>query len=176
MNKEDFRLCGHIRKLFGYKGEVIVQLQPGLPLNPEQITFAFLDTAFGLVPFEISEIQANGKDTWLFRFTDVQDEASALKIKGLDVYFPIDYLDLPEDHEMVPAALLNGYRVEDRVNGSIGVVTGILELKEQSLLEVRQGTKEHLIPLVEPIITGFNHKKRIVYTDVPEGLLSLSES
>lgn len=176
MNKEDFLLCGQIRKLFGYKGEVIVQFNQGIPVEPDRLDFLFLDTAFGLVPFEVAEMQAGAKDTWLVQFTDVPDEASALKIKGLAVYVPLDSVELPEDHEMIPAAMLNGYTVEDKTNGPIGVVTGIMELKEQSLLEVRQGTLEHLIPLVEPIILRFNHKKRIVYTDVPEGLLSLSGS
>jgi 16S rRNA processing protein RimM len=175
MNKEDFLLCGQVRKTFGYKGEVVVVLHKQLPFDVENLEYFFLETHFGLVPFQIEEISSSGREAWLVKFTDVSSDAEATAIKDFNLYVPLEGLEIPDEEEMLPAAMLTGSSVVDKVSGSIGLVVGIMEMKEQSLLEVKSGSLIHLIPLVEAMILRFDHKKRIIHTQLPEGLLELNE-
>jgi len=176
MNKEDFLLCGQVRKAFGYKGEVVVVLHNQLPFDVEDLEYFFLETHFGLVPFQIEEISSSGREAWLVKFTDIGNENEAMAIRDFYVYVPLEGLEMPGEDEMLPAALLAGYKVVDQVYGAIGVVVGVMEMKEQSLLEVKSSTAVHLIPLVEAMIIKFDHKKRIIHTHLPEGLLDLNEA
>lgn len=175
MNKEDFLFCGKIRKVSGYKGEVVAVLEKSLSGEFEKQEFVFIETPFGLVPYEVESIRPSGNDAFTVKFTDINNEKEAIAIRDNKLYIPFSEIDIPEDDQMIIAGILKGFKVKDRKYGIIGIVISIIDMKEQSLLEVERNGKTHLIPLVQAMIEKFDHKNRVIHTHLPEGLLEINE-
>ncbi len=174
MNKEDYFLAGHIPKIIGFRGEVLIIFNPGLPVDYQELETVFLDTAYGLVPFHLENVELNNRNGAIVMFTDANSEEKAKELIGMDVYLPSSlYSGIPEDE--YTAAMLVGYKVSDKQSGKLGVVKGVMDLPEQTLLEIKDGAKEYLIPLVREMIVKVDHRKKNILVDLPEGLISLND-
>lgn len=175
MNKEDFLFCGQVRKVFGYKGEVVIIFTSSGIFDLEKDDFLFLETPFGLVPYQIEDIRPSGGESYIVKFTDIHNENEAELIKDFKIYIPIASIDITDNDENIPADFLKAYQLNDKDFGFIGSVAGIIEMKNQSLLEVEKDGKIFLIPFVREMILKFDHKKKVIYTSLPEGLMELNE-
>jgi 16S rRNA processing protein RimM len=174
MNTNAYFLIGRIPKTLSYKGDVLIVFNKGLPIDYETQEYFFLNTSYGLVPFHVESFEMNNRDGAIVRFTDAADEEKAKELVGMEVYLPDELLSgIPE--EDYTAAMLIGYKVSDKDTGKLGTVKGVMELPEQSLLEIQDGKKEFLIPLVREMILKFDHRKKTILFDLPEGLVALND-
>ena len=174
MNTNGYFLIGRIPKTLSFKGDVLIIFQKGLPVDIESQEFFFLKTPYGLVPFHVESFEMNNREGAIVRFTDAADEEKAKELVGMEVFLPDELLTGIPDEEYT-AALLVGYKVNDKDTGKLGTVIGVMELPEQSLLEIRDGKKEFLIPLVREMIVKFDHRKKTILFDLPEGLVDLND-
>lgn len=124
------------------------------------------------VPFFIREYRFKGNDTALITFEDIDDEAKASRLAGLEVFFPRKY------HEEASAKDIDytwnfflGFRVIDEKRGEIGIIDEIDESTINTLFIVRSEEKEILIPATEEFIVRAEAKEKILYMNLIEGLI-----
>lgn len=172
MRKEECFYLGKIVRKHSFKGEVLIKLdtdEPELYTEMESVFVAY-DTT--LIPFFIEQSALHKSTLLRVRFEDVDTEAKADEIIGLEVYLPLSLLpDLGENqfyyHEII------GYTTIDSKLGDIGVVTQINENAAQALFEIEKDGKQILIPITDDFIKKIDKKKQTLFLDTPEGLIDL---
>jgi len=65
------------------------------------------------------------------------------------------------------------FRIFDKDNNFIGIVTDIDTSTQNVLFIVDNGEKQILIPACQDYILQIDEMKKIIYMDLPEGLLEL---
>jgi 16S rRNA processing protein RimM len=71
------------------------------------------------------------------------------------------------DHEVV------GYKVIDEQYGEVGILESIIDLSVNPLIQVMNGSKEVLIPLLDDLVKKVDRDNKILYINAPTGLVSL---
>ncbi|MBI9037915.1 MAG: 16S rRNA processing protein RimM [Bacteroidales bacterium] len=171
MKKEDCFNLGIITKTFGKNGEVIFFLDVDHPENYNDLEMVFIEINQKLIPFFIETIKIKGNYATV-KLEDISNPEKAQKFLKLNLFLPIDFLpDLPDEkfyfHEII------GFSVEDEDHGDIGIINDILELPEQSLLQILFKEKEILVPIVDEIVKSVDSDNKKVYINAPQGLIDL---
>jgi len=55
----------------------------------------------------------------------------------------------------------------------IGNIVDVIENVAQNLFLIEHGNQNYLVPAVEAFIQTINHEEKIIYLELPEGLLDL---
>lgn len=172
MNKADCFHLGHIAKLHGYKGGVSLFLDVTNPSDYANLDALFIDIDNNLTPFFVESIRMSTKGFAVVTFEGVTDENYAKKLLRKAVYLPAEIL--PElkgnnfyDHEVV------GFKVLDSVHGNVGVLDVVIDLKSNPLLQILNGEKEILVPLIDGVIQKVDRVKKELHITAPEGLIEL---
>ena len=71
------------------------------------------------------------------------------------------------DHEVV------GFTVVDANFGEVGKLTSIIDLQVNPLIQIMNGEKEVLVPLIEGVVEELDRKKKIMTIRAPLGLIEL---
>ena len=61
----------------------------------------------------------------------------------------------------------------DNQHGNIGKVEYVLDLPQQSLMQIVFGEKEILIPIVDEIVLKVDRRKKEIHILAPEGLIEI---
>jgi 16S rRNA processing protein RimM len=172
MNKADCFHLGYIAKLHGYKGEVSLFLDVTNPLDYVSLDSIFIDIDNHLTPFFIESIKLKQKGFAAIRLEGVTDENTARNLLRKNVYLPEKIL--PEldglnfyDHEVV------GYKIIDKTHGEVGILERVIDLEANPLLQVMNGSKEILIPLLDGLVTKVDRDNKELHIQAPEGLIDL---
>jgi len=129
-----------------------------------------LDIDQELVPFFLSQKgKINGKKLLIY-LEDVRPE-DAHKYVGREAYLPESLLPKAEGNSYYDKAII-GYTAWNGPN-IIGEVVDVLENSSQNLFIVEKGEQELLIPAVDAFIKGIDSEQKIIYLELPEGLLDL---
>lgn len=125
-----------------------------------------------LVPFFIEEYRFKGSGTALIIFEDIDSEEKAQRISGLEVYFPRKYYEEDIDEEIEYSwNFFIGFTVSDKKVGKIGIIEDIDEKTLNTLFLIKDGNQEFIVPATEDFIEKIDAKKKVLYMDLPEGLL-----
>ena len=68
---------------------------------------------------------------------------------------------------------LIGYRVFDLKLGEIGVLTDYIPNKMNPVWVIESAGRDIMIPATEAFIQKVDHKKKVLYLDLPEGIMEL---
>ena len=71
------------------------------------------------------------------------------------------------DHEVID------YKVIDESYGEVGMIKQIIDFKINPLIQIYQGEKEVLIPLIDGLVKSIDRKEKIMKIKAPDGLISL---
>ncbi|MFH0865709.1 MAG: ribosome maturation factor RimM [Bacteroidota bacterium] len=171
MKKEECFLFGKIIKTHGYKGELIISVSDVIPDISDKTEFVFVEIEGLLVPFFFESCMGSG-NTLNIKFEDVDNEESSRRLCGCNLWLPDIFLsEKSKNHLELPD--LSGYKVIDKVKGETGTLIKIIEMPQQQLLQINFQNKEILIPVAEEIITRVDKKNKIIFINVPEGLIDL---
>jgi 16S rRNA processing protein RimM len=131
----------------------------------------FIDRARGREPegFYLKECRPE-KDSAIIRLVGVETIDEAEKLIGRNVY--IERSDLPElgEDEFYWFELI-GLEIYTEDGRYVGKVESLIDRALQSLLVVKDGDKESLIPLSEPIIKEIKLKESKIIISPIDGLL-----
>jgi 16S rRNA processing protein RimM len=172
MNKADCFHLGYVAKLHGFKGEVSLFLDVTNPSDYEKIESIFIDINDQLTPFFIESFKLKNHPFAAVKFEGVNSEKDAKIIERKNIYLSVKYL--PElsgtdfyDHEVV------GFKVIDQNFGEVGVLESIIDLSINPLIQVLNGDKEVLIPMIKDIILKVDRENKELHLVAPEGLIEL---
>ncbi len=172
MNKADCFNLGYVAKLHGFKGEVSLFLDVTNPEDYYNIDNVFIDINNQLTPFFIESFKLKNHPFAAVKFEGINSEMDAKIILRKNLYLPSSILKKLEgnnfyDHEVV------GYKVIDEQYGEVGVLESIIDLSVNPLIQVMNGTKEVLIPLLDDLVKKVDRDNKILHINAPSGLISL---
>lgn len=171
MDVQDFVEIGNVIKTHGVSGELIIELD-----NPEILEETkepvVLEIEGLRVPFFIEHAQAISAQRARVMFDCTHTEQRAKTLVGCKVFVSPDSLDIVEDDFASPNAI-SGFDVIDKKNGDLGKVQSVENLNVNPVMVV--GEKNLLIPFHPQFISKIDFKKKIVRTNVPDGLLEIND-
>jgi len=161
---------GKIAGTHGLKGELMLShmLEPGW-LKKEIPLFITLqrDTH---IPFFLESFQEVDDETYRIRLEEVDTPEAARSLVGKSVFVAEQYVQLsPETSPL----LWIGFEIADKSLGRVGMLKDVFQTAHQWLGELEYKGREVLIPLVPQTILQLDAKKKIIYMDLPDGLLEL---
>ena len=172
MRKEECFYLGKIVRKHSFRGEVVVKLDTDEPELYQNLESVFVALGNDLVPFFIETISLQKGNQLRIRFEDIENEADADAILGIEVYLPLKFLPkLTGDkfyfHEIID------FDIEDVNHGHIGVITGVNDSSAQPLFEVDSNGVEIFIPMIDHFIKKVDRENNKIIVETPEGLLDL---
>jgi 16S rRNA processing protein RimM len=172
MNKADCFQLGYIAKLHGFKGEVSLFLDVTNPEDYATLDALFIELNGQLTPFFVTTIKLKNKGFAAVKLEGVDDEVDARLLLRKSVYLPAEILPKLSgtrfyDHEVVD------FEVVDEVFGSVGKLVTVVDLAANPLLQIMNGEKEVLIPLIDGLVKSVDRKNKQLIIKAPEGLIEL---
>ena len=162
---------GKISKVHGLAGEVKF-----LPHSRQLDNISTLERIFiykkpGGPPTELTITKSRiHRNSAIIRIKGIDSIEDAEKLAGTVVYVESDDLNELDDGEYYWFDLI-GLETYTDDGQFIGIVESLIDRSMQSLLVVKNEDKEHLIPLIEPIVKEIDlENSKIIITPI-EGLL-----
>lgn len=172
MRKEECFYLGKIAKKFSFKGEVLIYLDTDEPYLYQNLESIFVELHRNLVPFFILKSGIHKNNFLRVKFEDINSEAEADEIMNCEVYLPMSMLPKLEGNKFYYHEII-GFEVEDIHLGIVGKVKTVNDSGHQPLLEIMNGEKEVLVPLIDSFILKVDRKNKIFQMDIPQGLVEL---
>lgn len=162
---------GKINKVHGLAGELSFTLNSDIPFA-DDLPCLMVEVDGIPVPFFVEEMRFSTDTTGFLKFEDVNNTEEARQLTGLPLFIEKKYLsenDIPQnDFEFY-----KNFKIVDEVEGVIGVVKYIETSTENHLFVVDNAGKEILIPVSEDYIINIDEENRLIYMQLPEGLLEI---
>jgi len=164
-------LFGKISKAHGLAGEVRFLPFSGQLDNISTLERIIIYKTPGGPPLELKIIKRIfHKGSAILKLEGVNSIDDAQKLIGNDVYVETSDLRVLEDDEFYWFDLI-GLEAFTDDGQYIGVVDSLIDRSLQSLLVVKEGDKEYLIPLTEPIVKDIDLEQSKIIISPINGLL-----
>lgn len=171
MDKKDCFNLGYIAKRVGNHGELGFVLDVDNGSKYQKLESVFIEINNSLVPFFIKKIQVKGANaTVSLEGIDTITRAEELIKKSL--YLPLTALP-PLKGKKFYIHELAGFTATDKTFGEIGKITEVLDFPHQTILQIRHGENDILIPAKEEFIISINRDTKRIELDAPEGLIDI---
>lgn len=171
IRKSEVIPIGQINKPHGIKGEMSFTFTSDV-FDREEVPFFIFEIEGIFVPFYIQEYRFKGSTTGLLMLESVDSEEQARSFFGLTIYLPKSYLETVADDEL-ELDYFAGFSLIDDEKGLIGIISEVDKTTENLLFVIPTKDDELLIPAGEEYILEIDHEKKIIYVQLPEGLLDL---
>tara|TARA_B100000965_G_C19352706_1_gene652524 strand:- start:155 stop:676 length:522 start_codon:yes stop_codon:yes gene_type:complete len=171
MNKESCFCIGFVSKKIGFKGKLSIKINIGHPKNYLDIDFIYINIDNQLIPYKVTSSNTKKNIFLELKLDEINEENQINKIIKKEVYIQKDKSH--KEDKFYYQKLLN-YKVFDS-NKNIGLVTDLINQKEQKLIIVEnQKNHEIIIPLVQSFIKEIDKKNKILKLILPKGLTDLN--
>jgi 16S rRNA processing protein RimM len=165
-------MIGFISKPHGAKGDLIIRLKEYDTefIEPEESIFVEINGL--LIPFFISEITPKGNMAVIhLKRVDSLDEAK--KLVGKNIFMLTSSLPHKQLESELNPNIFTGFEFIDQKSNMQGKILEYIDNPNNPLFLVISGTKEFLIPAHPEIILEADMDKRIIKTELPEGIADL---
>jgi|SRR6185436_9578550 len=171
MKKEECFYLGKIIRTHGVKGDVMVYLDVDNPQQYKKLKSIFIEREEIITPFNISTVSIRDNIARI-HITGVDDMTKAEEFLKCEVYLPLSKLPKLDKNKFYLHEIIN-FKVIDRTKGEIGIFEKIIDLPHQTVAQIKNGNKEILVPMIPEFIESVNREEKILYLDLPEGLVDL---
>lgn len=172
MKKEDCFNLGYIARLHGYKGEFNIFLDVDSPSYYNDLDTVFVELGDELKEFEFTRYSPTNKGFVVAKFEGVEGEEAAKKLVGKSLWLPLDELPPLEGNKFYFHEVI-GFKVMDSIKGEVGIVGDVYDGAAQILLQILQGKKEILLPVMDETVISVDRVGKIMHIKAPEGLIDM---
>lgn len=172
MHKKDCFYLGIVARKHSFKGKVVIVLDTDEPYLYKNMESVFLAFGKNLIPFFIEKSILQKGNHLRVKFEDINNEQDADGILNVEVYLPLKFLPKLTGNKFYYHEII-GFTVMDKKMGNIGVLQNINDANNQVLLEIQNGDKQILIPLIDKFIKKIDRKNKNLHIEAPEGLIDL---
>ncbi|MGM0649080.1 MAG: ribosome maturation factor RimM [Bacteroidota bacterium] len=170
LHAEDFVRVGFVKKVFGYKGAVVIGLEKETIFDYINVSEpVFLKLQGTLVPYFVSDIQGDATNTVVY-LKDIESIGQAKTLINAECYLPAGDFDDAEISENHPGMLV-GFLLKDETSGMTGEIINYLDSSNNPLFEVRFETGDILLPCHEDMIQEIDIQNKTITAVYPEGLI-----
>ena len=125
--------------------------------------FIFIEINSNFIPFTINKISSNK----FLKLEEISNEKEAGEFKKKYIYEKLE-----KDNKEKEINIID-FKIIDKNYKEIGKVKGIIERKIQPLILAEFKNKEFYIPFHEKFIIKIDNSKKIIETNVPEGIINI---
>ena len=173
----DYVNIGSLKKPFGVKGELKVDIEPAFWEDFLRARVLFVTLNGKPLPYFVERIEAGNVALLKLEEVDSKEAASRmsnrpLMLRSQDI-LPAEERTLVLEEEGLEYQRCVGFLLTDVQTGPVGTIVEILEYPQQEMAVVRQEAREWLIPLHAGLIHELDEAERVLRMDLPEGLLVL---
>ena len=155
----------------GLNGELILQHNLGKRTKLTGIKALFVEEKKDqFLPWFIEKAQARNEQETLIKLEGISTRENAQRLVRRAVWLTEEEFE-KQVPRSAPVKLL-GYQVYEEEK-NLGEILELIEQPHQLLCRLQMEGKEVFIPLHEDSLNRVDHKKRIVYVTLPEGLLDI---
>jgi 16S rRNA processing protein RimM len=162
---------GFILKPHGLKGAVNIHLDVDDPEKYKRMESVIIKIGDNLVPFFISNLQVTG-NKGILQLQDINTIEEADNLKSCALLLPLELLPELENDQFYYHEVI-GYQIIDHNLGKLGVIEDVYTGGIQDLISMKYKGKEILIPVNDDIVGNADHKQKIVFVQLPVGLLEI---
>lgn len=175
IKREEVYKIGMINKPHGIHGELLFTFTDDIfdQVDADYL-ICLLDGIF--VPFFMEEYRFRTDTTAFVKFEDIDTAEKARRFTNIDVYFPVKYANEKSEDSSLSWDYFVGLQVKDIHYGDLGVIEEVDESTINTLFVVRKGDEELLIPAQEDFIVNLEEEKRILWMELPEGLIDMDKA
>lgn len=159
---------GTLTRTHGVNGELSMTFTDDV-WDRADADYVFLEVDGIQVPFFLEEWRFRSDSVALLKFMDIDTAEDAEEYVGADVYFPHDLTPEPDENDEYAWRHFTGWQVVDATAGNIGRIDHV----EDSTANIIFCIGDRLIPATEDFIDRIDAAGRVVYMNLPEGLLEL---
>lgn len=172
IRREELIKIGQFNKPHGVRGELSLTFTDDVFDRAESpYIVCCIDNIF--VPFFIEEYRFKTDTTALVKLVDIDNDNAARAFTNLEVFYPKQYY-IENEKEETPDDYFIGYTISDMTHGALGEVVAIDDSTINVLFVVETPDKDELlIPVQEDFLCAIDEEKRIIYMDLPDGLIDI---
>jgi 16S rRNA processing protein RimM len=171
MKKEECFHLGKIIRTHGVKGDVMIYLDVDDPGQYKKMKSILIETDEELTSFGISQVSIRDNIARV-HIKGVDDMTKAGEFLKCEVWLPLSKLPKLEENKFYIHEIIN-FKVIDRSKGEIGIFEKVVDLPQQTIAQIKNGDKEILVPMIPEFIEGVNKKEKILFLNLPDGLVDL---
>jgi 16S rRNA processing protein RimM len=172
MNISELFQAGYITKIYGFKGELIAQLDDNIIideyLEKEPIFFIKENKP---VPFKFSIINFRTDGKLRIKIQGIDSDAEAQQFLKTKIFFKKNKCKFNQQISDLDAII--NYNVIDKKYGNIGKVEKYSIFPAQNIIHVSFNKKEILIPYIDELIEKIDDIEKIIYVNTPDGLIDM---
>lgn len=163
---------GYVKKTNGVKGAIEVNLDVDDPGKYKKKGSLLLLIKNNLTPFSIKEFSIRPK-TILIQLKEVNDMDAAQELVGTSIYMPLTELPPLKGKNKFYFHEVIGFTAIDTVHGNIGTIADIVDLTSQAVIQIKNGSKEILVPMIDDFIVEVKKDTKEFILSTPEGLVDM---
>lgn len=126
------------------------------------------------LPYFVAAVRPKKENELYLKLEEINTREAAGKLLQKRVYLP------EKDFRRVVAGdsilYYLGFSVQDKQAGTLGNVSEVIEMPSQLLLKVYRRERELLIPLNEETLLEISGEKKVIFVNLPDGLLDIYQA
>ncbi len=170
----DYRRIGSVLKPHGVDGSFLFFSETDFLDWVATRKQLIAQTASGLQTWHVIYARDH-RETLILKVKEVTDRNQVEALRGVPLFVPEkDAMEACDDESFSYHSEIVGLEVHDRVHGNVGSVTMVLEVRDNTLLQVTSGERTFLVPFVQAIVLEVDSEGNRLMVDLPEGLMDLN--
>jgi 16S rRNA processing protein RimM len=172
MNIDQCFNLGYVVKAIGLKGDCSIHLDVDDANRYKKMESVFIEINKQLVPFFIESIVIKQNNFAQVRFKGITTQLQAEQLSGNTLFLPLNLLPPLGDTDFYFHEL-EGYTIYDLTKGNIGVINEVTDYGSSMVASTLLNEKEILVPLQKLFVKRIDRTEKILYTELPEGLVDM---
>ncbi len=170
INSSKLSRVGFINRTHGYKGNLNCVTDISRPEKLIKLDFLFIMINGLPVPFCIEELEVNGTDFFV-KLEEINSDVEGKKFLGKELF--AEKMREKKSNVLMSWKDVEGFTATDESYGELGIITEVAEYPMQYIGKCMIDEKEVLFPLNDDVVTEVDEDLKVVYLDLPEGLLDI---
>lgn len=155
----------------GVKGDLLIFLDVDDPKRYKKINSLMVERDGQLISFDITKVSLH-ENIITVHLEGIENMTKAEEFIKCDVYLPLSSLPKLDEKRFYFHEVIN-FKVIDKTKGEIGVFEKVFDSPHQTIAQIKNGDKEILVPMISEFIDRVDRKEKILYLNLPDGLVDL---
>ena len=162
---------GTVVSKHGYKGDIKISVSSNNLDTFPDLKYLFIDLYGCFIPFKIDNVRSFSKNVLIVKLKEIRSEDEVNEVINKNIY--IDSAEMASNID-------SGFFYNDLINfdvitdsKKIGRIENINSNLPQPVFEIIYDSRKVLIPIHEDLIKKIDKENKIIYLDIPNGLLEI---
>ncbi len=162
---------GTVVSKHGYKGDIKISLSSNNRDTFPDLKYLFIELDGCFIPFKIENVRSFSKNVLIVKLKEIRSEDEVNEVIHKNIYVDSAEMESNIDSGFFYNDLINFEVITD--SKKIGRIENINSMLPQPVFEIIYDSRKVLIPIHEDLIKKIDKKNRIIYLDIPNGLLEI---